>query len=51
MVVLLLGTLSRQDEFVEDDERRRVRSGSRAFPKREKQVFKQAPVSARRRSR
>ena len=28
-----IGTLSRQDEFVDDDERRRVRSGSRTSSK------------------
>ena len=32
-VQLIIGTLSRQDEFVDDDERRRVRSGSRTSSK------------------
>ena len=30
---VILGTLSSQDEFVDDDERRRVRSGSRTSSK------------------
>ena len=29
----MVGTLSSQDEFVDDDERRRVRSGSRTSSK------------------
>ena len=33
LLATLLGTLSSQDEFVDDDERRRVRSGSRTSSK------------------
>ena len=42
---------NRDLEFVDDDERRRERSGSRTSSKAGKQMFKQAPVSARHRSR
>ena len=50
-LVKQLGTLSSQDEFVDDDERRRVRSGSRTESKAGKTNVKQAPVSAHRWSR
>ena len=30
---MIIGTLSNQDEFVDDDERKRVRSGSRTSSK------------------
>ena len=46
-----IGTLSSQDESVDDNERRRGGLGRERRPKREKEMFKQAPVSARRRSR
>ena len=44
-LVKQLGTLSSLDEFMHDDERRRVRSGSRTSSKAGKTNVKQAPVS------
>ena len=51
MEIMIIGTLSSQDEFVDDDERKRVSLGRKRRPKRQIQMFKQAPASARRRSR
>jgi len=41
----IIGSLSNQDESVDGDERRRVRSGSRTSSTWEKQMFKQARLS------